>query len=42
MGARAQEVSEVNLRRELAQPMADHVLRDGHIVVNLAIVHLKP
>ena len=32
---------EDDLRRELSQLVADHLLGDGHVVVHLAIVHLK-
>ncbi len=32
---------EDDLRRELSQLVADHLLGDSHVVVHLAIVHLK-
>jgi hypothetical protein len=41
MGGRERERGCINARRELAQLMPDHVLGDGHVVVYLAVVHLK-
>ena len=30
-----------NLRRKLPKLVADHLLRDGHVVIHLAVVHLE-